>query len=67
MPANSRWKLIQVLKGLNVNHFIPSPRKKMPDFSDAVMPATAPVTFRNRDPDGTDTHCLFIWNYSDLQ
>jgi len=30
----------------------------MPDLSDAVMPATLPVTLRNRDPDGTDSHCL---------
>jgi hypothetical protein len=32
--------------------------EKMRDLSDAVMPTTAPVTFRNRDPDGTDTYCL---------
>jgi len=30
----------------------------MPDLCDAVMPATAPVTFRNRDPNGTDTDRL---------
>ena len=32
--------------------------KTIPDLADAVMPATAAVTFRNRDPNGTDTHCL---------
>jgi hypothetical protein len=32
--------------------------EKIPDFSDAVMPSTSPVTFRNRVSGGTDTHSL---------
>jgi hypothetical protein len=35
-----------------------SAKKKKSDLSDAVMPATASVIFRNRDPDGTVTHSL---------